>query len=144
MAKPKWVTRQVVEGRERWTRIIREWRRSGLGVRAFCRKHGVPEYDPDNNEAERAFRPVAVGRKNWLFCGSDTGGRTAAVLMSICASCRARWRARLHVRRTNAPGKHHGVNTFAYIRDMLVRVSTEPASRIRALLRRGYGGQRTP
>ena len=41
----------------------------------------------------------------------------AAVLMSICASC-----------------KQHGVNTFAYIQDMLVRVSTEPASRIRELL----------
>ncbi len=75
------------------------------------------DLDPDNNEAERAIRPVAIGRKNWLFCGSDNGGRTAAVLMSICASC-----------------KQHGVNTFAYTRDMLVRVSTEPASRIRELL----------
>jgi len=73
--------------------------------------------DPDNNEAERAIRPVAVCRKNWLFCGSDNGGRTAAVPISICASC-----------------KQHGVNTFAYIGDMLVRVSTEPASRIRELL----------
>lgn len=34
----------MVEARERWTRIVREWRKSGLGVRAFCRKHGVPEY----------------------------------------------------------------------------------------------------
>jgi hypothetical protein len=75
------------------------------------------ERKPDNNEAERAIRPVAIGRKNWLFCGSDNGGRTAAVLMTICASC-----------------KQYGVKTFAYIRDMLVRVSTEPASRIRELL----------
>ncbi len=43
MAKPKRMTRRVVEARERWTRIIREWRKSGLDVRAFCRKHGVPE-----------------------------------------------------------------------------------------------------
>ncbi|MHC4253472.1 MAG: IS66 family transposase [Planctomycetota bacterium] len=73
--------------------------------------------DPDDNEAERAIRPVAIGRKNGLFCGSDNGGRTAAVPMAICANC-----------------KQHGVNTLAYIRDMLVRVSTEPASRIRELL----------
>jgi hypothetical protein len=75
------------------------------------------DLNPDNNEAERAIRPVAIGRKNWLFCGSDNGGRTAAVLMTVCASC-----------------KQHGVNTFTYIRDLLVRVSTEPARRIRELL----------
>jgi transposase len=75
------------------------------------------DLDPDNNEAERAIRPVAIGRKNWLFCGSDTGGRTAAVLMSICASC-----------------KRHAIDPWAYMRDLLVRVSTEPASRVRELL----------
>jgi hypothetical protein len=75
------------------------------------------DLDPDNNEAEREIRPVAVGRKNWLFCGSDNGGRTAAILMSICASCR-----------------RHDVDPWAYMRDVLVRVSVEPASRIRELL----------
>ena len=53
----------------------------------------------------------------WLISESPVSTSTAAVLMSICASC--------------GP---HGVNTFAYIRDMLVRASTEPASRIRELL----------
>ena len=75
------------------------------------------DLDPDNNEAERAIRAIAIGRKNWLFCGSDNGGRTAATLVSICASC-----------------KRHGVNPWAYMRDVLVRVSTEPASRVRELL----------
>ena len=71
----------------------------------------------DNNAAERALRPIAVGRKNWLHFGSDRGGRTAAVLMSLVESCR-----------------RCGVEPFAYIRDVLMRVSTHPASRIAELL----------
>jgi hypothetical protein len=71
----------------------------------------------DNNAAERSLRPVAVGRKNWLHLGSERGGRTAAVLMSLVESCR-----------------RCGVEPFAYIRDLLVRVSTHPASRVAELL----------
>lgn len=71
----------------------------------------------DNNAAERAMRPVAVGRKNWLHLGSDRGGGTAAVLMSLVQSCRS-----------------FGVEPFAYLRDVLDRVSTHPASRIAELL----------
>lgn len=71
----------------------------------------------DNNAAERALRPIAVGRKNWLHLGSDKGGRTAATLLSLVESCR-----------------RCGVEPFAYIRDLLVRVSTHPASRIAELL----------
>jgi hypothetical protein len=43
----------------------------------------------DNGESERAMKPVALGRKDWLFAGSDAGGKTAAVLMSLCATCKA-------------------------------------------------------
>jgi transposase len=71
----------------------------------------------DNGASERALKPVAIGRKNWLFCGSDRGGTTAAVLMSLCATC-----------------KELGVEPFAYIRDVLDRVSTHPNSRIAELL----------
>lgn len=39
--------------------------------------------DIDNNAAERAMRPVALGRKNWLFAGSDEGGKTAATMLSL-------------------------------------------------------------
>ena len=42
----------------------------------------------DNNAAERAVRPLAVGRKNWLFVAGDGGLRTAAILMSLCASAK--------------------------------------------------------
>jgi transposase len=71
----------------------------------------------DNNAAERAMRPIALGRKNWLHVGSDRGGRTAAVLMSLIQSCQS-----------------YGVEPFAYLRDVLDRVSTHPASRIAELL----------
>jgi transposase len=71
----------------------------------------------DNGESERAIKPVAIGRRNWLFAGSDNGGRTAAVLMSLCATCKA-W----------------DVDPFAYLRDVLDRVSTHPMSRIEELL----------
>ncbi len=42
----------------------------------------------DNGACERAFKPVALGRENWLFAGSDKGGETAAVLMSLCTTCK--------------------------------------------------------
>jgi transposase len=71
----------------------------------------------DNGASERAMKPVALGRKNWLFAGSDEGGETAAVLMSLCATC-----------------KELGVEPFAYLRDVLDRVSTHPNSRIEELL----------
>jgi transposase len=71
----------------------------------------------DNGASERAMKPVALGRKNWLFAGSDEGGRTAATLMSLCTTC-----------------KDLGVDPFAYLRDVLDRVSTHPNSRIEELL----------
>jgi transposase len=71
----------------------------------------------DNGESERALKPVAIGRRNWLFAGSDNGGKTAAVLMSLCATCKG-W----------------DIDPFAYLRDVLDRVSTHPMSRIEELL----------
>ena len=46
-------------------------------------------FDIDNNAAERAIRPIAVGRRNWLFAGSQHGAQMAAVLMSVVNSCKA-------------------------------------------------------
>jgi transposase len=71
----------------------------------------------DNGASERAFKPVALGRKNWLFAGSDQGGETAAVLMSLCTTC-----------------KNLGIDPQAYLRDVLDRISTHPAKRIDELL----------
>jgi hypothetical protein len=71
----------------------------------------------DNGGSERALKPVALGRKNWLFAGSDEGGKTAATLLSLCTTC-----------------KELGIDPFAYLRDVLDRVSTHPNRRIDELL----------
>jgi transposase len=71
----------------------------------------------DNNAAERSLRGVAVGRKNWMFFGSDTGGRTAALLTSLVTTC-----------------KRLQVEPFAYLRDVFDRISAHPASRLAELL----------
>jgi transposase len=86
-----------------WAALIRPW------------EAGFPEID--NGASEPAIKPVALGRKNWLFAGSDEGGRTAATSMSLCATC-----------------KELGIDPFAYLRDVLARVSTHPNSRIEELL----------
>lgn len=71
----------------------------------------------DNNAGENALRRVALGRKNWLFCGSDKGGHTAAVLFSLIATC-----------------QRHKVEPLAYLRDALTRIAAHPASRLAELL----------
>ena len=71
----------------------------------------------DNNLAENAIRPIALGRKNWLFLGSEAGGHTAAILMTFCATCRK-----------------NKINTWAYLKDVLQRINTHPAKRLHELL----------
>ena len=73
-------------------------------------QHGF--LDIDNNAAERALRPIAVGRNNWLFVGSATGGQTAAILFSFTSTCR-----RLNL------------DPFAYLRDVLTCLSAGPLSK---------------
>jgi transposase len=67
----------------------------------------------DNNASERALRAVAVGRKNWLFAGSDAGGRTAAVLFTMTQTC-----------------KQHKIDPFAYLQDVLTRLPGLPPERL--------------
>jgi transposase len=71
----------------------------------------------DNNVSERTLKLIGVGRLNWLFVGSDNGGRTAAVLFSFTATC-----------------KHLGIDSFAYLRDVLGRLPTHPAECLEELL----------
>lgn len=73
--------------------------------------------DIDNNACERAMRPVALGRKNWLFAGSDRGGRAAAIAFSLIQTC-----------------KLHGVEPFAYLADVLRRLPSHPINRVAELL----------
>jgi transposase len=71
----------------------------------------------DNNPSENALRRVAVGRKNWLFAGSDNGGRTAATLFSLIATC-----------------ERHKVEPLTYFRDVLTRFPATPLNELPELL----------
>jgi transposase len=71
----------------------------------------------DNNAAERALRAVAIGRKNYLFFGSDVGGETAAVLYTFTQTCQAL-----------------GVEPWRYLRDVLGRLPSHPPERLAELL----------
>ena len=71
----------------------------------------------DNNIAERAIRPLAIGRKNYLFVGNDGGGETAAVLYSLITSA-----------------KRHGIDPFTYLRDVFARIGNTPMSELKQFL----------
>lgn len=72
---------------------------------------------PDNNFSERAMRHVVVGRNNWKFAGSDAGGKRAAIVYSLVTTC-----------------KIHGIDPFAYFRDVLERLPSHPINQIQELL----------
>lgn len=71
----------------------------------------------DNNWVENQIRPIAIGRSNWLFAGSLRAGKRAAAIMSLIHSARM-----------------NGLEPHAYLRDVLERLPTQPASRIEELL----------
>ena len=101
-------TRRSISGRAlphtRWT--------------ALCRFLDDGRIDLDNNPVERAIRPIALGRKNHLFAGSDGGGARWATVSSLIATA-----------------KLNDVEPFAYLRDILERMTDgHPMSRIDDLL----------
>lgn len=71
----------------------------------------------DNNPVENAIRPIAIGKKNWLFAGSARAGARAAALQSLIGTARL-----------------NGIEPFAWLKDTLERLPTWPNSRIDALL----------
>ena len=86
---------------------------SGSSTESSCGRIGL-----DNNTVERAIRPIALGRKNHLFAGSDGGAERWAVVASLLATA-----------------KLNGVEPFAYLKDVLERMSDgHPVSRIDDLL----------
>ena len=88
---------------ERWSALLR-----------FCEDGRV---EIDNNAAERALRAVALGRKNYLFAGSDAGGERAAAIYSLLGSA-----------------KLNGIDPEAYLSTVLRRVADHPIHRIAELL----------
>lgn len=88
---------------ERWTALLR-----------FCEDGRV---EMDNNAAERALRAVALGRKNYLFAGSDAGGERAAAIYSLLGSA-----------------KLNGIDPEAYLSSVLRCIADHPINRITELL----------
>ena len=84
------------------------------------------DLDIDNNISERTLKLIGMGRGNWLFLGSDNGGRTAAVLFSFTATC-----------------KLLGIDSFAYLRDVFERLPTQPVERLDELLPHRWKAART-
>ena len=71
----------------------------------------------DNNKAERAIKPVVIGRKNYLFAGSHEGGKRAAIIYSLIESA-----------------KQNQINSFDYLKDILTKIPTQLASKVHELL----------
>jgi len=80
-----------------------------------------------NNAAERALRGIALGRKSWLFAGSDRGGQRAAVMYSLIVTA-----------------KLNDVDPQAWLADVLARIAEHPAHRIDELLPWNWRPRSTP
>ena len=94
-----------------------------LRVDALTRWQALIRYVTDgrlemsNNAAERAMKPPVLGRKNYLFCGSDAGGQRAACIYTIIETA-----------------KMCGINPQAYLADVLSRIADHPIRQIDTLL----------
>ena len=84
---------------------------------ALKRYAGSGSLSIDNNVAEQIMKTIATGRKNWLFTGSENGGKTMAVLFSVVSSC-----------------QRHGHDPFVYLRDVLTRLPDHPKEKLADLL----------
>src|SRR5262249_1364282 len=83
------------------------------GLRVFL---GDPDVAIDTNHLEREIRPIAVGRKNWLFCWTEIGAKYVGIVHGLIATCSL-----------------HGVDPYVYLVDVLQRVATHPATDVQLL-----------
>ena len=121
-------SRPLVEALEEWLRTERRKLSSKSPIakaidyslkrwRAFTRFLDDGRICLSNNAAERAVRGIAVGRRNWTFCGSNSGGQRAAAIYTLIETC-----------------KLNDVDPRAWLADILARIADHPAKRIRELL----------
>ncbi len=82
-------------------------------LKVFLENPGVPL---DTNHLERQIRPIAVGRKNWLFCWTEVGAKYVGIVQSLLSTCRLQ-----------------GVDPYTYLVDVLLRIQTYPASEVSEL-----------
>ena|GEM_PF-102671 len=83
------------------------------GLRVFLEN---PDLPIDTNHIEREIRPIALGRKNWMFCTTEVGGRCVGIAQSLIATCRL-----------------HDVDPFTYFVDVLQRIDTHKATLVHQL-----------
>ena len=87
-------------------------------LKVFLEDAAVP---PDTNHLERQIRPIAIGRKNWLFCWTEVGAKYTGVAQSLISTCVL-----------------HGVDPWTYLVDVLQRLDTHPANRVSELTPRTW------
>lgn len=83
----------------------------------LCKYTQDGKYRIDNNLVENSIRPVALGRKNYLFAGSHEGAKRAAVIYSFMGTC-----------------KLNGVDPYLWLTDVLNRIQDHKANRLKELL----------
>ena len=83
------------------------------GLRVFLQN---PEVPVDTNHLERQVRPVAMGRRNWLFCSTEVGAKYVGIIHSLLATCRLQ-----------------KVDPYSYLVDVLQRIETHPARDVHLL-----------
>lgn len=93
-----------------FTYMLKQWD----ALNEYCRDGWV---EIDNNIGENALRTVAVGRKNYLFFGSDNGGEAAAIIYSLLGTC-----------------KLNGVEPEGWLREVIGKINDWPSNRVHELL----------
>ena len=105
---------QLISGKSDLAKAIRYARSRWQALTCYCADGRL---EISNNAAENAVRPVSLGRKNWLFAGSDAGGERAAIFYTLIRSA-----------------KMNGLEPEAYLRDVLTRIGEYPINAIDDLL----------
>ena len=75
-----------------------------------------PDVAIDTSHLERAIRPIALGRRNWLFCWTEVGAKYVGILQSLLSTCRL-----------------HQIHPYDYLVDVLQRIDTHPAKDVNLL-----------
>ena len=122
LAKPRldelaaWLDQQLqrIPGRSELAKAIRYARSRWIALTRYLEDGRL---EISNNAVENTLRCIGIGRKNWLFAGSDSGGRRAATFYTIIRTCVL-----------------NGIEPEAYLREVLTRIGEHPINAIDALL----------